>query len=478
MKTERQTEDKKNKSRLDLLNHLEYIKRRKKMSKKNKVIKPELLGGFRDFLPEIMIPRQAVINKITETMEKFGFLPLDTPSLERSSVLGTDEDEFKMEVYRFKDSLGEKGQDVTLRFDLTVPLSRVVAANPEILKPFKRYQYGKVFRKEKPQSGRYREFAQFDADIVGSDSVMADIEIIQLMYQVMKNLEVGEFVIRFNNRKILNGLAKKANFGSGKSENVFRVLDKLEKIGLGEVVKELQRKPDNEYDDTALALSDRSMSKIKEFLSLSSKISELKKFFRGITIAEEGIKECEEIIEALTKLKIPKENWQFDLSIARGLGYYTGPVFETTLSEIPEIGSVFSGGRFDELIMRFTGEKVPATGASVGLDRLIAALEKLGKLPKKKYTAKVIIARIDRKLDDDLLTFADELRQAGIPTEIFLGGPEISLKEQIIYTAKREIPYMVIFGEEEARAGKFKLKNMQKRKEELLTKEELITRLS
>lgn len=441
------------------------------MSKKNKAVKPELLGGFRDFLPEVMIPRQAVIDKIINTMMEFGFLPLDTPCLERSSVLGTDEDEFKMEVYRFKDSSSEKGQDVTLRFDLTVPLSRVMAANPKILKPFKRYQYGKVFRKEKPQSGRFREFAQLDADIVGSNSVMADIEIIQLMYRVMKNLKVGEFVIRFNNRKILNGLPEKAGFEAKKSEDVLRALDKLEKIGLKEIVKELQ-------SNTALALPNESVSKIKEFLSLSGKIPELKNFFKGITIAEEGIQECEEIIKSLTELKIPQKNWQFDLSIARGLGYYTGPVFETTLSEIPEIGSVFSGGRFDELIMRFTGEKVPATGASIGLDRLITALERLGRLPKKSYTAKVIIARIDSKLDKDLMILANQLRQANIPTEIFLGSPETPLKEQIIYTAKREIPYMVIFGEAEAKAKKFRLKDMIKRREELLTKEEIISKLS
>ncbi len=441
------------------------------MDKKNKTIKPELLGGFRDFLPEIMIPREAVIDKIKKTMGKFGFLPLDTPSLERSAVLGTDKDEFKMEVYRFKDNLGEEGQDVTLRFDLTIPLSRVIAANPELIKPFKRYQYGKVFRKEKSQSGRYREFAQIDADIVGSNSVMADIEILQLMYQVMKNLDIENFVIRFNNRKILNGLPEKTGFDPQKAENVFRILDKLDKIGLAKVIKELQ-------SDSEVSLSEESVSKIQKFLSLTGKIDELKEFFQDISIAQEGIKECEEIIEALTKLKIPEKNWQFDLSIARGLGYYTGPVFETTLTDIPEIGSVFSGGRFDNLMMRFTGEKIPATGASVGLDRLIAALEKLGKLPQKKYTAKVFIARIQKKFDDDLLALANDLREADVPTEIFLGNSEAPLKEQIIYVAKREIPYLVIFGEDEAKTNKFKLKDMNQRKEELLTREELIARLS
>ncbi|MFH1863706.1 MAG: ATP phosphoribosyltransferase regulatory subunit, partial [bacterium] len=190
--------------------------------KNEKKIKPELLGGFRDYIPNVMLAKQEVLGTIRRTFEQFGFLPLDTPALERSSVLGTDTDEFKMEVYRFM--AGD--QDVTLRFDLTVPLARVVAAYPEILKPFKRYQCGLVWRKEKPQAGRFREFTQFDADIVGSDSILADAEIISLMYTTMKNLGLDNFLIRFNNRKILNGLPEVAGFEKKKAASVFRVLDK------------------------------------------------------------------------------------------------------------------------------------------------------------------------------------------------------------------------------------------------------------
>lgn len=449
------------------------------MSKEKKDrIKPELLGGFRDYLPDLMIPRQDIIASIKKTFESFGFLPLDTPALERSSVLGTDKDEFKMEVYRFK--AGD--QDVTLRFDLTVPLSRVVAAYPEILKPFKRYQIGSVWRKEKPQAGRFREFAQFDADIVGSDSIASDTEIIILMYETLKNLGLENFVIRFNNRKILNGLPVVADFPIEKAMDVFRVLDKLEKIGLDEVMKELQRQPDNQYDDTALAISEKGAAKIKGFLSLAEiadpdmLVEKLKMFFKDVAIAEEGIKECEQIMENLNFLGLPQKNWKFDLSIARGLGYYTGPVFETTLTDLPQIGSVFSGGRFDELVMRYTGEKIPAVGASVGVDRLIAALETLGKIKRAKSTAKVLIAIIDNSLSQKLMALARDLRSAGINNEIFLGRTT-GLKDQIIYAAKREIPFMIIYGGDEDRAGKFKLKDMTARKEEFLTKNELIARL-
>ena len=382
-----------------------------------------------------------------------------------------------MEVYRFK--AGD--QDVTLRFDLTVPLSRVVAAYPEIIKPFKRYQIGPVWRKEKPQAGRFREFAQFDADIVGSDSTLADAEIIVLMYETFRNLGLENFVIRFNDRKILNGLSEVAGFKKEKAMDVFRILDKLEKVGLDETVKELKRKPENEFDESALALTDSSIIEIKEFLALSEKstdlIEKLKDFFRGVTIAEEGIQECEEIIRYLKVLDIPEKNWKFDLSIARGLGYYTGPVFETTLTDLPGIGSVFSGGRYDELVMRYTGEKIPATGASVGVDRLIAALEKLGKIKKTVATAKVLLTIIDQRFVEKTLRLAQRMRKDGINPEIYLAKGN-NLREQLIYAAKRNIPFITILGEEENNAGKIKLKDMTKREEFLLTEEEVINRLS
>lgn len=439
---------------------------------KIKKLKPELLGGFRDYLPEIMLPKQGVLDNIRRTFESFGFVPLETPALERSSVLGTDTDEFKMEVYRFNAS----GQDVTLRFDLTVPLARVVAAYPQLLKPFKRYQVGPVWRKEKPQAGRFREFMQFDADIVGSDSILADSEIIELMYQTMINLKIDNFVIRFNNRKILNGLSQVIGFDDKKSMDVFRVMDKLEKIGLDEVVRELQRQPDNEYDESALAISDEGIVKLKEFLSLSGSLEELRSFFWGVDIALEGVSECGQIIENLRALAIPEKYWKFDLSVSRGLGYYTGPVFETTLLDIPEIGSVFSGGRYDELVIRYTGERVPATGASVGVDRLIAALDALGKIEKKKTNSRVLIAFASEKLGTKALALARQIRQSGINTETFMGR-DAALKNQIIYAAKQGISFVIILGEEEEAKGMVKLKDMDSREESLCWAVQAIDRI-
>lgn len=445
------------------------------MSEKKNRIKPEILGGFRDYLPELMIPRQKMIDKIRQVFESFGFLPLETPALEHSSVLGTDRDEFKMEVYRFK--AGE--QDVTLRFDLTVPLSRVIAAYPKIVKPFKRYQVGSVWRREKPQAGRYREFMQFDADTVGAASVLADAEIILLMYEAMRALDLENFVIRFNNRKILNGLPEVAGFDKKKAMDAFRILDKLEKIGLQEVIRQLRRPPDNKYDDVAIGVSDAGTDKIKEFIALSSGgdlTTKLREFFRGIAIAEEGISECEQIINVLTALAIPERNWKLDLSIARGLGYYTGPVFETTLTDLPEIGSVFSGGRYDELVMRYTGEKIPATGASIGVDRLVAALEKLGKIKKETATAWVLVCVMANVFAIEAIQLAQRLRKENIKTEVYLSG-SASPREQIIYAAKRGIRFVAILGEDEERCGKIKLRDMVKREEYLLTEAEFFVKL-
>ncbi|MDD3487717.1 MAG: histidine--tRNA ligase [Candidatus Moranbacteria bacterium] len=436
------------------------------MSQKNRRVKPQLLGGFRDYVPEIMISRQRIIDDIRCTFERFGFTPLDTPCLERSSVLGTDQDEFKMEVYRFM--AGD--QDISLRFDLTVPLSRVIAAYPEIPKPFKRYQFGNVWRKERPQAGRFREFAQFDADIVGSSSILADTEVIVLMYETLRSLGLDNFLIRFNNRKILNGLPVVCDFPSEKINDVLRILDKLEKIGIEDVFQELRQISD---------LSDKSVTKIEEFLQINGDdeklLARLKVFFAGVEIAEEGISECNQIIKNLNDLNVDSSFRKFDLSIARGLGYYTGPVFETTLTDLPEIGSVFSGGRYDELVMRFTGEKIPSVGASVGVDRLIAALERLGKIEHRNSTSRVLLTIIDEKFSSNIQSLAKELRSAGINTEIYLGD-SLGVKNQLIYAAKRDIPFVVFWGEEENKAGKIKLKDMTRRTEELLTRDGLLAK--
>jgi histidyl-tRNA synthetase len=289
----------------------------------------------------------------------------------------------------------------------------------------------------------------------------------------MINLKIDDFVIRFNNRKILNGLSQVVGFDEARSMDVFRILDKLDKIGLEEVIRELQRPPDNEYDESAVAISDAGIDRLKEFLELSGELDELMSFFRGVTLAQEGINECAQIIANLRALAIPERYWKLDLSIARGLGYYTGPVFETTLLDIPEIGSVFSGGRYDELVIRYTGERVPATGASIGVDRLISALDTLGRIEKKRTNSRVLVAFASENLGRKALTLARRIRQSGINTETFM-GKDTALKNQIIYAVKQGIPFVVILGEEEEAMGKVKFKDMALRQESLCSLEEVI----
>lgn len=434
--------------------------------------KPEILGGFRDFLPAEAIARQKMLADIREVYEEYGFLPLETPALERSSVLGTDSKDFDMEVYRFM--AGEN--DVTLRFDLTVPLARVVAANPEIPKPFKRYQLGNVWRREKPQAGRFREFAQFDADIVGSSSMLADMEIIQIINDVMRRLNVGPFLIRFNNRKILNALPQFAGYDGRKNIYVLRLLDKIEKIGRDAVREGLLRGPENDFDESAPNLSKPAADKVMEFVGWSGEnveiLERLNKDLTDCQIGREGAVELMEICGYLRNSDVPKENWRIDLSVARGLNYYTGPVFETTLLDLPNFGSVMSGGRYDGLVERFTGQKTPAVGASVGVDRLFAALRELNRLPKAAIMPSIFIANWDDNEIYKRLEMTSLLRSRGYRVTLW---PNIgaSLKEQIAFALKNGASSIILYGAKEASEGKVTVKMLDAKEQTTIYLSEL-----
>ncbi len=373
-------------------------------------------------------------------------------------------------------------QDYALRFDLTVSLARVVAAYPDLPKPFKRYQLGKVWRGERPQAGRYREFFQLDFDTIGSNSILSDVEVIQIMYAAMKSLGVENFTIRFNTRKVLNGLAEVVGC-SDRAKEVFRIIDKLDKIGFDGIKKELQRQPDNEYDKTALALSDENVAKIIQFLEIkgddpSELIQILEQLFSGQSgSGPEGVAELKQMSQMLDKLAIPRKNWRVDLSVARGLDYYTGPVFETYLDDLPELGSVFSGGRFDGLTNRFIADSnIAGVGASVGIDRLIVGMQKLGLIKSQESLTEVLVTIFDPSLQEISLQLANELRLQGFKTELYLGDDR-TLRAQIAYAAKKVIPFVVIIGSEEAANNTVALKDMNARKQEILTKDGLFAKL-
>ena len=390
-------------------------------------IEPRTLKGFRDFLPEEQISRQKMVDNIRKSYELFGFSPIETPTLEYADILtGKYGDEGDKLMYRFKDN-GDR--DVALRYDLTIPLARVVAQYGDIKKPFKRYQIANVFRADNPQKGRYREFCQCDADIVGSESINADAEILALTGFVLENLGVKNIEIRVNDRKFLDEYLNLEKISEDKKTFVLRIIDKLEKIGIEKVGEELEE----------IGVDKKIVAAIGE-----------KKLPIGSNL---------EKIIALAKKINPKIKIVFDFSLVRGLDYYTGTVFEARITDAPQFGSVAGGGRYDNLIGIFTNKKIPAVGISIGLDRLLAALQELKLVPIEKTVTKVLVANFDEKLGAKYAEIVGVFRAAGINTETLY---EVSdLKKNLKYADDRAIPFVAIVGENEAKSGKVTLKNMK-----------------
>lgn len=421
-------------------------------------IDPRLSAGFNDYLPEESIPRQEMFDTIRGVFELYGFVPLETPGMERIEVLTGGDPNFEKEIFYTK--LREGSDGLAMRFDLTVPLARVVARYPDIDKPFKRYQVGPVWRGERPQKGRYREFVQFDADIVGTDEMVADAEIIAVMYAAMKALGVKNFLIRVNNRKILNGLPEYIGFDPELATEAMRIIDKLDKIEWEGVSAALREE---------LGFDDQQLGKLKAFIDLEADtnagtVKAVRELMADSEVAVEGADELGEIVELVAALGVPDKFWKIDLSIARGMGYYTGPVFEMVLTDLPGIGSVCSGGRYDDLMERFSPVSVPAVGASIGVDRLVAGLVELGLLEKKKIAADVLVLNFDDAAKFAYQELATRLREGGVATEVYYGSEKL-LKGQVAYAAKSEYPVVAIIGEDELKRGVVQLKDMKRRKQ-------------
>lgn len=428
---------------------------------KIKRVKPELPSGFRDYAPADAILRQRLLEKIRKTFEDFGYDPMETPAVERTEVLTGGEKESQKIIFNVRSSQ-EKKSDSSLRFDLTVPLARFLAANPEIPKPFKRYQIGQSWRGESPQAGRYREFMQADVDIVGSSSMEADAEIVGVIYQVFKNLGLNKFLIKINNRKVLNGLPAYAGFPEKKLWDALRIIDKKDKIGTEAVKKELTK-----------FLKKNPSEKIGEFLKISgdtkTKLLRARELLGKNSVADEGIKELAEIARSLNAMGVDSQNWEIDFSVVRGLGYYTGPVFEAILTGAPGLGSVAGGGRYDGLLVPFTGQKIPAVGVSFGVDRMLAILEKMGLLKKKQTSTKVLILNLLPELKEEYLALAKNLRGANVNTAIYLGDDR-AFQAQLAYAVKKEIPYVIIYGGEEKKKQVFVVKNLVTREQKEIAK--------
>jgi histidyl-tRNA synthetase len=388
------------------------------MGKKNKPkrVKPQVLKGFRDYPPQEQIAREKMLAKCREAVELMGFLPLQTASLEfAEALLGPHYSEDSLaELFGFQ---GPDEVNMALRYEFTLSLARYVASQPNLALPFRRYQYGNVWRVDKPGPGRFREFMQFDIDIVGTKNLLADAEIIAAMVTTLDHLGIERFEVRYSNRKILNGLIEWAGIPAERGPDVMRVLDKLEKQGRPAVLQELG---EGRVDDSGAEIPGLSLP-----------------------------------IDQIDRIK----DSDIDLTIVRGLGYYTGPVFETYLKDAWNFGSVFSGGRYDNLVDRFSSQSMPATGSSIGIDRLLAALIELNALQLEKSTSQVLVTVMDRERLPDYLEMLRELREAGIPSEIFAGDTK-NITRQVRYADKVGIPFAVIAGSNEFDANQITIKNL------------------
>ncbi len=435
---------------------------------KEKIIEPKTLPGFMELLPEKQILFNQMIDKIRQSYEMFGFLPLDTPIIELSEILlAKAGGETQKQIYRF-----EKGEnDLSLRFDLTVPLAKYVCMHKnEIAFPFRRYQIGKVYRGEKPQKGRYREFYQCDIDIIGDEKldIIFDAEMPSVIYSTFNTLGFSDFTIHINNRKILNGLFEELNLKE-KVTDILRIIDKIEKIGEEAVKIELKK----------IDIKEEKIEKIIDFIYIDGSNNEKLEKLINLNINNEtflsGIKEIKEVMEYTKIFGVPEENLEFDLTIARGLDYYTGTVYETFLNKYKELGSICSGGRYDNLAQNYTEKTFPGVGISIGLSRLFYQLNEVNLIKEeKKSIAKVLVVSMDEKLDK-AIEVATALRNKNIPTEVYIQNKKI--KSKFKYADKLKIPYVAVIGEEELKNNTVTLKNMETGEQEELKIEEVIKKL-
>lgn len=435
------------------------------MSLPNDPILTNPLSGFMELLPA----EQMVFNKLFDTIrhsyEMFGFIPLDTPILERAEVLLTKvAGETEKQIYQF-----QKGDtNLAMRFDLTVPLARYVADKYGKLNfPFKRYAMGKVYRGERAQAGRFREFYQCDIDVIGDGEldIRFDAEIPSIIYMIFRKLGFEKFTIRINNRKILNGFF--ANLGiSDKAIPVMQSIDSLEKIGDSGVREELQK----------LGLSAQIIDQIFSFIKLMGSCEDIISGLRNLNIQNsqfmDGVNELDKVSKLIKEFGVPTTNFVLDLTIARGLDYYTGTVYETRLDEFPEVGSVCSGGRYDDLASHYTKQKLPGVGISIGLTRLFDQLYKKGvlKTGASSPTRVLILPMMDDLAPS--LALATQLRNSGVSTEVsFVEG---KMKKRLGYADKLGIPYAIFIGENEIAKGLYTLKDLQTGEQVELSAEDLV----
>lgn len=451
--------------------------------------KPTLPRGTRDFGPEQMVKRNFIFDTIRRTFQKYGFQPLETPTIENLSVLmgkyGEEGDQLLFKVLNsgnFLDGLqpadiddgykkltpkiAEKG----LRYDLTVPFARYVVMNRgELTFPFKRYQLQPVWRADRPQKGRYREFYQCDADVVGTTSLICEAEIVAMLHEIFGGLGIGDFTIKINNRKILSGIAEVIGV-AGMESALFVAIDKLDKIGKEKVEEELREK----------GLSDASIKKLQPLFGAPTSNREafenLKDWLQNSQVGMKGVQELEQVWKYIRTMGIPEKKLQLDITLARGLSYYTGAIFEVKANGV-QIGSISGGGRYDNLTAAFGVPNLSGVGISLGVDRIYDVMEELNLFPSDSgTTTRLLFTNFDAQAEAFSLPLLQKARAAGINAELF---PESSkLKKQLDYADRKRIPFVVLIGSEEIESGLLTLKNMTTGEQEKLTADQILAKLA
>jgi histidyl-tRNA synthetase len=411
---------------------------------------PQVLKGMRDFLPEQMLLRQHVLNTFRGVFEHYGFEPIETPVIEYLETLTGKYGEDEKLIYSFKDR-GDR--DVGLRYDLTVPLARFVANHRnELTFPFKRYHIAPVYRADRPQRGRYREFWQCDADIVGTRSMMADAEVVSVWIDALSAINMPGFVVHINHRKLLTSLAEVAGVPTGRTPTIHRAIDKLAKIGDEGVLKEMLS--NNIPEDAA--------RRVLDLVGITGEpgtaFDELDQRLAGNTLAEQGIAELRALFHFLEQMGADPAHYKLDLTLARGLDYYTGPVFEA-LSVDANIGSLGGAGRYDGLVGMFSGEDVPATGCSLGLERIFDVIQEKNLVEASSTVSKALVTIFNEETIGESLSLVGELRRSGVPSEIFV-GEKFDLRRQLQFANRKGVPLTLILGPDEIQSGNVVVREM------------------
>jgi len=417
------------------------------------IIKPRTLSGFMELLPGKQIRFEKMVEVLRTTYASYGFAPLDTPVIEDAQILlAKGGGETEKQIYRF-----QKGDsDLALRFDLTVPLAKYVALHcNDLAFPFRRFQISKVYRGERAQRGRFREFYQADIDIIGDGKldILNEAEIPAIIYKVFRGFGLSRFQIRVNNRKVLNGFYAMLGL-SGKSGDIMRTVDKLDKIGADKVRDILL---------TDCGLSDEQADEILKFIAIQGSNAEVLAALEGYAGRNEmfdlGLSELKAVTANLAAFGVPEANFAVDLTIARGLDYYTGTVYETTLLDHPEIGSVCSGGRYDNLAGYYIEKQLPGVGISIGLTRLFYVLDEQGLLNPELPSAPADALVLPMGEIAPAISLAEELRSRGLRVQLYC--EQKKFKQKMAYANKLEVPFAVLLGEDEIAEGMCSVKNMK-----------------